>query len=71
MASPMDTYSDGKFLHVVDPKDGYLVRDCRDAQNWRLLEFIVPIIHSNKSMQMIIMIGNTIFGALNRGRLVD
>ena len=48
MANRMDTYVDGKFSYQVDPKDGYLVKDCRDARHHRLLEFIVPIIHLDK-----------------------
>ena len=71
MASRMDTYSDGKFSHVVDPKDRYPIRDCRDARNWRLLEFIVRIIHPDKPTQVTITIGNTIFGALDGGKPVD
>ena len=36
-----------------------------------VLEFLVPIIHSDKPTQVTIMIGNTIFGVLDGGRLVD
>ena len=32
MASWNDTFVDGKFFHMVDSKDGYLVRDCRNAR---------------------------------------
>ena len=64
-------YVDGKFLHQVDPKDGYAVRDCRDARQRRLLEFIVSIIHPDKPTQVMIMIGNTIFGALDGERPID
>ena len=53
------------------PKDGYPVRDCRDATHRRLLEFIVPIIHPDKPTRVTIMIGNTIFGALDGERPVD
>ena len=31
LASWNDNYVDDKFSHIVDPKDGSLVRDCRDA----------------------------------------
>ena len=55
----------------VDPKDGYLVRDCRDARHRRLLEFVVPIIHPDKPTRVTITIANTIFGALDKCRLVD
>ena len=61
----MDTYEDGKFSHQVDPKDIYLVRDCRDARYCKLLEFVVPIIHLDKPTWVIIKIENTIFGALD------
>ena len=67
----MDTYVDGKFAHQIDPKDGYPVRDCRSARHCRLLEFIVAIIHPDKPTRVTIMIGNTIFGALDGGRPVD
>ena len=67
----MNTFVDGKFAHMVDPKDGYSVRDCRDARNRRLLEFIVPIIHLDKPIPVTITIGNTIFGALDGGRPID
>ena len=56
---------------MVDPKDGYPVRNCRDAQNSRLLEFIVPIIHSDKPTHVTITIENTIFRALDGGRPID
>ena len=39
MASQNDNYVDSKFSHVVDPKDGYLVSDYRDAQNHKLLVY--------------------------------
>ena len=71
LANRMDTYVDGKFTPTVDLKDGYPVRDCRNARQRRLLEFIVLIIHLDKPTWVTIMIGNTIFGALDGGRPVD
>ena len=65
------TYVEGKFLHEVDPKDGFPVKDCRDAQNRRLLEFIVPIVHPDKPTRVTRTIGNTISGALDGERPVD
>ena len=32
LANRMDSYIEGRFVHQVDPKDGYLVRDCRNAR---------------------------------------
>ena len=71
LANRMDTYVDGKFLHYVDSKDGYLVRDCRDARHLRLLEFVVLIIHPNNPSWVTITIANTIFGALDGCRPID
>ena len=71
LASQIDTFVDGKFPHMVDPKDGYPVRDCRDARHYRLLEFIVSIIHLDKPTRVTITIGNTIFGALDGRRPID
>ena len=66
LANRMDMYVDGRFVHQVDPKDGYLIRDCKSATHRRLLEFIVPVIYLDKPTQVTITIGNTIFGSLDR-----
>ena len=62
---------EGKFLHKADPKDGFPVRECRDARHRQLLEFIVPIIHLDKPTQVTRTIGNTIIGALDGERPID
>ena len=62
---------EGKFLHDIDPKDGFPVRECRDARERRVLEFLVPIVHSDKPTWMTRTLGNTIFGALDGARLID
>ena len=36
-----------------------------------MLEFLVPIVHLDKPTRVTITIGNTIFGALDKGREVD
>ena len=71
LANWMDGYIKGRFMHQVDPKDGYAVGDCRNARQRRVLEFIVPIFHPDKPTRVTITLGNTIFGALDRGREVD
>ena len=48
MADWTDQYVKDKFHHEADPKDGFLVRECRDALERRLLEFLVPIVHLDK-----------------------
>ena len=71
MANQTDLYIDGKFRTEANPKDGFPVRDCRDARERRLLEFLVPIVHPDKPTRVTRTIGNTIFGALSGDRPVD
>ena len=71
LSNRMEGYHEGRFLHQVDPKDGYSVGDCRNNRQRRLLEFLVPIVHPDKPTRVTITIGNTIFGALDEGREVD
>ena len=58
-------------MHQINPKDGYVVGDCRNGRQRRVLEFLVPIVHSNKPTRVTITIENTIFGALDGRREVD
>ena len=71
MANRTDKYVEGKFLHEVDPKDGFPVRECKDAQEHRLFEFLVPIVHPDKPTWVTRTLGNTIFGAISGERSVD
>ena len=71
MANRTDKYVEDKFLHEVDPKDGFLVRECKDARKRRLLEFLVPIVHPDKPTRVTRTLGNTIFGAISGERSVD
>ena len=71
LANRTDLYIEGKFRNDADPKDGFPVRDCMDPRERRLLEFIVPIVHPDKSTRVTRTIGNTIFGALSGDRPVD
>ena len=71
MANRTDQYVEGKFLHEADPKDGFPVRECRDARERRLLEFLVPIVHPVKPTRVTRTLGNTVFGALGGERPVD
>ena len=64
MASKSNKYVDNKFTHVVDPKDGFVIKDCRDARKQRLVEFLVPINHLEKPTRVTIILGNTIFWGL-------
>ena len=71
MAHRTDKYVEGKFLHEVDPKDGFPVRECKDAWEHRLLEFLVPIVHLDKPTRVTRTLGNTIFGAISGEKSVD
>ena len=71
MANRTDLYIEGKFRNNADPKDGFLVRECRNPRERKLLEFLIPIVHPNKPTRVTRTIGNTIFGALSGDRPVD
>ena len=71
LSNQTEGHHEGRFMHQVDPKDGYSVSDCRVDRHRRLLEFLIPIVHPDKPTQVTITIGNTIFGALDNGREVD
>ena len=71
MANRIDKFVEGKFLHEVDPKDGFPVRECRNDRERRVLEFVVPIVHPDKPTRVTRTLGNMIFGALTGDRPVD
>ena len=71
MANRTDLYIKDKFRNEADPNDGFPVRDCRDAREGRVLEFLVPIVHPDKPTRVTCTLGNTIFGALSGDRSVD
>ena len=71
LSNRMEGHHEGRFMHQVDPKDGYSVSDCRVDRHRRLLEFLVPIIHLDKPTRVTITIGNTIFSTLDGRREVD
>ena len=48
LANRTDKYVEGKFLHDVDPKDGFPARECRNDWEHNVLEFLVPIVHPDK-----------------------
>ena len=71
MASRTDRFIDGMFSGRVNPKDGYVVADCRDPRVKRVLEFLVPLLYPEKPTRVTITVGNTIIGALSGERPVD
>ena len=71
MASRTDRFIDGMFSGRVNPKDGYAVANCKDPRIKRVLEFLVPLLYSEKPTRVTITVGNTIFGALSGEGPVD
>ena len=49
MASRTDRFIDGKFSTKVNPKDGYVVFECKDVRARWVLEFLIPILHPGKA----------------------
>jgi hypothetical protein len=71
MAGRKDEYVKDCFRALPSPKDGYAIGDCTDARHRRVLAFLVPILYPEKPNRITVTMGNTIFGALNRGRKVN
>ena len=63
-AARSDRFVQGKFIEKINPKDGYLVIDCKDLRQRQMLAFLVPILYPKKLARITMMVGNTIFGAL-------
>ena len=70
-ASQADKFAQAKFSVPINPKDGYVVADCKDPRETRFLEFVVPILYPEKPTQITVTLSNTIFGALSRIRKVS
>ena len=71
MASRTDRFIDGRFFGRVNPKDGYVVVDCKEPRARRVLEFLVPLLYPEKPTRVTITVGNTIFEALSGERPVN
>ena len=71
MVSRTDHFIDDKFSARVNPEDGFAVSECKEARARRVLEFLVPLLYSEKPTRVTITVENTIFEALSEERLVD
>ena len=45
--------------------------DCKDPREWKVLEFIVPVLYLEKPTEVTMTISNTIFGVLSGARKVS
>ena len=66
MALRTDQFSNGQFWNLASLKDGFAVTDYEDIQAGQVLEFLISILYPKKPTFVIVMLGNTIFGALFR-----
>ena len=71
MAFRTNRFINGKFSSRFNPKDEYAVVDCKEPKTRQVLEFLVPLLYSEKPTRVTITVGNTIFGALSGERPVD
>ena len=71
LAPRTDKFIDGKFFIWVNLNDGFTISKCKGVRARRVLEFLVPILYSEKPTQVTITVGNKIFKALSRERKVD
>ena len=51
-------------LELANSKDGFAIAYYKDIQAKRVLEFLIPIFYLEKPTQVMVVVGNTIFGAL-------
>ena len=70
-ASQTNKFIGEKFWNAASPKDGFAIVNCKDSRSKRVLEFLIPILYPEKPTRVIVMVGNTIFGAVLEERKVD
>ena len=70
-ASTTNKFIGGKFRNSVNPKDRFAIADCEDVRAKRILEFLIPILYSEKPTQVTVTVDNTIFRALLRDWRID
>jgi len=71
MATKRYDYTWNKFIHKLDPKYGYFVKDCKDNREKRLLAFLVPILSPEKPYNVTLTLANTMFLAFSEVKVVD
>ena len=66
-----EDFIQGKFNNLVHSKDGYLTADCKNPRARRVLEFLVPILLSDKGVRVTIGVASTILGCFEDRTFVD
>ena len=57
MATHVERYAEGKFANPPHPKDGYSLPECMDPRARWVLEFLVPILYSEKLARVTVTMG--------------
>ena len=70
-ATRKDFCLEGKFHTQSSSKNGYLIRECKDARERRVLAFLCPIFNPDKPLTVTLTLGSTIMLALQRKREVN
>ena len=43
-----NSFIDNKFSNLINPKDGFVILECKDARAKRVLEFLISIMYLEK-----------------------
>ena len=70
-ADRRDRLFTGKFQSDVDPKEGSHPKNYRNKRERRVMEFLLPILNSDKPKRISLTIANNLFGAMSRSRPVN
>ena len=71
MVSGSNKFTDSKFSNQVNPKDMFIVSECKDVRAKHVLEFLLAILYSKKPTRITITVEKTIFGTLFGETKVD
>ena len=58
----------GKFRTDPDLEDSFQPGNCQNLKEWRVLEFLLPILNLEKPKRISLTMANTLFGAMSRVR---
>ena len=70
-AGPRERFYVEKFRTEPDSKDRFHPGKCQNLEEWRVIEFILPILSPKKSKSLSITMANTMFGAMSEVRPIN
>ena len=71
LATRKEDYTQGKFASKIDSKAGYLIEDCRNDRERRVLAFLVPILNPEKPYSVTLTMASTLLLAMAKKRKVN